>query len=1569
MTIDWLKDTITGVKFYPITHEDAVIDSNGNTLSTKISVMERTTNKVTSLSSGSTHTQYPSAKCVFDAINLVSGSVISSYTGLSNLPILNTNNTTSLTASSNETITGTIKLHKVSKTGSYDDLLNKPTIPTVGALTTTATTAQATASSESFSNAISLHKVAKTGTYSDLIGTPTIPTVGTLTTTATTTQSTASSESFSSAISLHKISKTGKYGDLLDKPTLGTASSKPEEYFAGSGHTHAVTITASTDNPQVQLQANETYKLTVGQSNCTFKTPPDTHYTATPVAGVQTATTNATSDVADPYVNIIENSAKSGGIRISGAGGTSVKAKNGVVTISSDVTPPSALSSSYVAATDSSSPTTGDSFETSISKLHGLANSLIAHSGDVDESLAVLSGISFDDVVEVLGSDWSAADELDHGVYKVLFRANSGGIKGGEQTRGVITIGTGVLVTGVDNNQLKQILVYKGGIQYRLYTGSSWQSWQDFYLTSDDISGKEDVSNKVTNLSSGSTDTQYPSAKCVFDAINLVSGSAITSYDSLSNRPRINTTNTTAQATSGDETLTGLVNLHKVAKTGTYSDLIGTPTIPSAPGTLNTNVSTAQATASSESLSGTIKLHKVAKTGTYTDLLDRPTLGTASEKDISYFALSAHTHGNITSGGTITADTTVASGMKLVTTNASGYVVRSSVTFGTDATKALTNSGTWASFQAPITSSNKLSSDLVDDTNHTNKFVTATQITSWENHVGDSSSRSPSSGFYKIGVSQYGHISGVTAVTKSDITALDIPGQDTTTESCSDNTDSKIFLIGTTAQTTAGGSLTTYSHDTAYVGADGCLYSNSAKVATLDSNGKVPSTQLPSYVDDVVEGYYNSGDGKFYSGKTGNTYSGVITGESGKIYIDLGDNNKSYRWGGSAYSEIVASPGTTDNVPEGSTNLYFTNQRAQSAVSGQLATKIDKVTSTDNAVVRFDGTGGAIQNSTVTIDDTGKINSFLDVSKGTSTVANIFITSKTATVDYCEIFVSNSAKSQDHRPLVLQNGFGNVGIGTMNPSTKLEVNGEVKAKKFITSGGTSSQFVKGDGSLDSNTYLTAQTQANWTQTGTTQPDYIKNKPTLGTAASKPEEYFAGSGHTHAVTITGTTDNPQVNLQANATYKLTVGQSNCTFKTPQDTHYTAIPVVGVQTATTNATSDVADPYVNIIENSAKSGGIQISGAGGTTVKAKNGVITISSNVTPPSALSSSYVAATDNSVPAVGDTFETSISKLHGLANYAGGVLTNLTSSLISYSGDVESSLTTLSGISFDGIAQTNDTDISTIDVNQDGIYKVELGNQKGILIQTYVGSQSKEILIYQGGICYRLFSRGAWGEWTEYYATPNDISGKEDTSNKITSISSGSTDTQYPSAKCLYDILSDMVAHENTQSTASTPDYDPQTQSVSILEQTLTPEQQAQARENIGVDELIGDIEDVLDEILGSGTTKSQKKLEVIEASGTTLNSEENSYYHFDDVVTTLAITLPSVGDTSHINQVIFNFTTGSNPLVSFEASPISGIRPNIYANEGFSIDANTTYEINAIYNGNTWVLAAIRIDVTDISS
>ncbi len=76
----------------------------------------------------------------------------------------------------------------------------------------------------------------------------------------------------------------------------------------------------------------------------------------------------------------------------------------------------------------------------------------------------------------------------------------------------------------------------------------------------------------------------------------------------------------------------------------------------------------------------------------------------------------------------------------------------------------------------------------------------------------------------------------------------------------------------------------------------------------LDGGGKIVSSLLPSYVDDVVE--------------VANFASLPVTGEMGKIYITI-DNNKVYRWGGSVYIELVSSPGSTDAVPEGSINLYY----------------------------------------------------------------------------------------------------------------------------------------------------------------------------------------------------------------------------------------------------------------------------------------------------------------------------------------------------------------------------------------------------------------------------------------------------------------------------------------------------------------------------------------------------------------------------------------------------------------------------------------------------------------------
>jgi len=94
--------------------------------------------------------------------------------------------------------------------------------------------------------------------------------------------------------------------------------------------------------------------------------------------------------------------------------------------------------------------------------------------------------------------------------------------------------------------------------------------------------------------------------------------------------------------------------------------------------------------------------------------------------------------------------------------------------------------------------------------------------------------------------------------------------------------------------------------------------------ASLDATTKVPAAQLPSYVDDVVE----------YA----NLAAFPPTGAAGIIYVAL-NTNKIYRWSGTVYVEISPSPGSTDAVPEGSVNLYYTDARV--AANPTVAGKAD----------------------------------------------------------------------------------------------------------------------------------------------------------------------------------------------------------------------------------------------------------------------------------------------------------------------------------------------------------------------------------------------------------------------------------------------------------------------------------------------------------------------------------------------------------------------------------------------------------------------------------------------------
>lgn len=141
---------------------------------------------------------------------------------------------------------------------------------------------------------------------------------------------------------------------------------------------------------------------------------------------------------------------------------------------------------------------------------------------------------------------------------------------------------------------------------------------------------------------------------------------------------------------------------------------------------------------------------------------------------------------------------------------------------------------------------------------------------------------------------------------------------------------------------------------------------NANGLATLDAGGKVPSAQLPSFVDDVLE--------------FADLAAFPLTGENGIIYVAL-DTSKTYRWSGSAYIEISPSDVTSVFGRSGAvsaqagdyTATQITNTPAgtlsattvQEALN-ELDTEKQPVDATLTALAAFNSNGIIVQTNTDT---------------------------------------------------------------------------------------------------------------------------------------------------------------------------------------------------------------------------------------------------------------------------------------------------------------------------------------------------------------------------------------------------------------------------------------------------------------------------------------------------------------------------------------------------------------------------------------------------------------------------
>ena len=312
---------------------------------------------------------------------------------------------------------------------------------------------------------------------------------------------------------------------------------------------------------------------------------------------------------------------------------------------------------------------------------------------------------------------------------------------------------------------------------------------------------------------------------------------------------------------------------------------------------------------------------------------------------------------------------------------------------------------------------------------------------------------------------------------------------------------------------------------------------NDILVAKADLvGGKVPNSQLPSYVDDVIE--------------VNDFASLPSTGETGKIYVTK-DTGNIYRWSGSAYIRIAdESPvwgiitGTlsdqTDlqnaldgkfDVPTGDTTQYIAGDGSLVTfpIAGQAGTLVRLVlnnsgsTIAKGSVVYINGASGnkptiakaiATGDSTsaqtfglVQADITNNSSGYVVVSgdliglntsaitEGTqlylsSTTAGEYTTTKQyapAHLVYVGV-VTRSHATLGQIEVKIQNGYEldelhDVAISSKTNKDFLSYESSTnlwKNKSLGTIlGGSSSQFLKGDGSLDSTVYLKGSLSANY----------------------------------------------------------------------------------------------------------------------------------------------------------------------------------------------------------------------------------------------------------------------------------------------------------------------------------------------------------------------------------------------------------------------------------------------------------------------------------------------------------
>lgn len=305
-------------------------------------------------------------------------------------------------------------------------------------------------------------------------------------------------------------------------------------------------------------------------------------------------------------------------------------------------------------------------------------------------------------------------------------------------------------------------------------------------------------------------------------------------------------------------------------------------------------------------------------------------------------------------------------------------------------------------------------------------------------------------------------------------------------------------------------------------------------VAELDSTGKVPSSQLPSYVDDIIEGYKNGAN--FYKDST---HTQLITPESDKMYVDLATNT-TWRWSGSIYVQIneglalgetsstayrgdrgkiaydhsqITNGSNPHNTTADNVNLKVpipalsgSKLDVESTLYGintELGKKADKVTSATNGDLAGLDTNG-------NLTDSGILASNVIVKSATAGLIK-----NNGTIDTNSYATTTQLANKTDKVVSATNGH----LAGLNSSGNLTDSGVV-ASNVIQKVATATGLLKNDGTVDTTSYATASNLSNHISNTSNPHNVTKSQVGLGNVVNTGDSATPISGGTTKFTTGG-----------------------------------------------------------------------------------------------------------------------------------------------------------------------------------------------------------------------------------------------------------------------------------------------------------------------------------------------------------------------------------------------------------------------------------------------------------------